>query len=156
MAVTVPHSRPWFGARFPIRRFIVVLGLVTLVAGVVLLGVRVIANRATVTTYDTATISRGALRATVAATGPISDPTNVPLTFKSTGKLAELCQIASFLAEQKTLVSRRDCRCCPRSRSRPGSGRHGFSRAAFRALRRSSPYWYWAGCVPATGVPSAP
>jgi multidrug efflux pump subunit AcrA (membrane-fusion protein) len=41
-------------------------------------------------TYQTATLSQGSLRLTVSATGPISNPQSVPLSFKSSGTLTEV------------------------------------------------------------------
>ncbi len=41
-------------------------------------------------TYQTAQVQRGDVRVTVSATGPIANPTAVPVTFKNAGRLAEL------------------------------------------------------------------
>ncbi|MBV9547191.1 MAG: biotin/lipoyl-binding protein, partial [Chloroflexi bacterium] len=41
-------------------------------------------------TYDTAQVTQGNLQVTVSATGPITSPSNVPLSFKSSGILTEL------------------------------------------------------------------
>src|SRR5438309_1038506 len=41
-------------------------------------------------TYPTSPVSTGTLQVTVAATGPVTNGSSVPLTFKSTGKLAEV------------------------------------------------------------------
>src|SRR5207249_3123582 len=50
----------------------------------------VVAQRQAVPTYQTAQVTRGNLVAAVSATGPITSPTSLPLTFKANGRLAEL------------------------------------------------------------------
>src|SRR5262249_41447042 len=46
--------------------------------------------RSTTPTYQTATVASGNLAVTVTATGPISAVSNLPLSFKESGRLAEL------------------------------------------------------------------
>ena len=41
-------------------------------------------------TYPTSPVTTGTLQVTVAATGPVTNASSIPLTFKSTGKLAEV------------------------------------------------------------------
>ena len=48
------------------------------------------ATRPSRPTFQTAPVTRGALQVSVSATGPISNPTSIPLTFKSSGRLVEL------------------------------------------------------------------
>ena len=40
--------------------------------------------------HETAPVARSTLQVTVSATGPITNPQSVPLTFKSAGKLARV------------------------------------------------------------------
>src|SRR5262249_34213441 len=47
-------------------------------------------NRETAPTYQTAPVNTGTLQVTVSATGPITNPTSVPVSFKSTGRLSEV------------------------------------------------------------------
>src|SRR5437764_8300789 len=41
-------------------------------------------------TYPTSPVTTGTLQVTVAATGPVTNASSVPLTFKSTGKLSQV------------------------------------------------------------------
>ena len=48
------------------------------------------ASRRSAPSYQTAEVTRGSLTVTVNATGPITNPNNLQLTFKNSGRLAEL------------------------------------------------------------------
>src|SRR5947207_10012972 len=91
MAVSAPRARPWMPGNVPNR--LLLLGLAAAVAAggsyLAIAGNPLTRNQQ-VTTYQTAAVSQGTLQVTVAATGPISNPASVPLSFKSSGKLAEL------------------------------------------------------------------
>src|SRR5688572_27166485 len=47
-------------------------------------------QRQAAVTYQSAPVSRGNVVSSIAATGPITSPVSLPLTFKSSGKLVEL------------------------------------------------------------------
>src|SRR4051794_1653543 len=49
-----------------------------------------IGQRAVAPTFQTTPVSRGEIRSTISATGPITNPASLPLTFKSSGKLIDL------------------------------------------------------------------
>src|SRR3981081_1216541 len=90
MALSTPRARAWTPGGIPSR--ILLLGLAAAVAVgssyVVIAGTPFTRNQQ-VTTYQTAAVGQGTVQVTVAATGPITNPASVPLSFKSSGKLAE-------------------------------------------------------------------
>lgn len=49
-----------------------------------------IGQRATAPSFQTSAVTRGDIRSTISATGPITNPASLPLTFKSSGKLVDL------------------------------------------------------------------
>src|SRR5438128_7704879 len=87
VALAVPRPRTYFPNR---------LLLVGLAAAVVIGGCYIaffgkpLTNSQKTLTYPTSPATTGALQVTVAATGPVTNASSVPLTFKSTGKLAEV------------------------------------------------------------------
>jgi HlyD family secretion protein len=91
MALSAPRARPWNPGGVPGR--LLLLGL----AGAVALGGTYVAlagnpftRNQQATTYQTEPVSTGTVQVTVAATGPITNPASVPLSFKSSGKLTEV------------------------------------------------------------------
>src|SRR2546423_15593588 len=89
-------SRTWTAVgrvgNLPIRPiFILLLLVLILAAGAAwafangLLG-----QRQAAVTYQSAPVARGNVVSSIAATGPITSPVSLPLTFKSSGKLLEL------------------------------------------------------------------
>src|SRR5256885_1400854 len=91
MAVSAPRVRPWIPGNVPTRLLLLGLAGAVAVGGsyLVIAGNPLTRNQQ-VTTYQTAQVSQGTLQVTVAATGPITNPASVPLSFKSSGKLAEV------------------------------------------------------------------
>src|SRR5690242_7157441 len=91
MAVPGPRVRTWSPGRVPSR--LLALGLALALA---LGGAYVVVNgnpfnrAAAAPTYQTSAATLGTVQTTVSATGPISMPASVPLSFKSSGKLTEL------------------------------------------------------------------
>src|SRR5215469_10236372 len=53
-------------------------------------GTGALGRRSSSTQYQTAAVTRGSLQLTISATGPVTNPTSVPVTFKSQGKLAQV------------------------------------------------------------------
>ena len=91
MAVTAPRARPWSPGRVPTRLLAVGLALALALAGAYVLIAGNPFNRAAATpTYQTTPASLGSVQTTVSATGPITFPASVPLSFKSSGKLTEV------------------------------------------------------------------
>src|SRR3954453_10945831 len=82
----------WRSQRFPPRGVLLLLLALIVAAAAVwgyvngLFGQR----QSTAPVYQTAPVARGNLVSSIAATGPISSPSSLPLTFKSSGKLLEL------------------------------------------------------------------
>src|SRR6266851_5227832 len=91
MALSAPRLRPWNYARVPKRALL--LGLAAVVASggtyVVVLGNPLAPSQQTVA-YQTSAVNQGTLQVTVSATGPITNPASVPLSFASAGKLSEI------------------------------------------------------------------
>src|SRR5690242_13428720 len=92
MATALPQARPWPSGGVPRWLLLGMLALVAvaLAGGAFAYSRGLIGGQSAVPTYQTSTASRGTVSQTVSATGPITNPTSVPLTFKSSGKLAEL------------------------------------------------------------------
>src|SRR6266536_1894080 len=91
MAITSPRARPWTPGGVPTRLLLFGLAAAVAAAGsyVVIAGNPLTRGRET-PTYQTAQVSQGNVQLTVAATGPITNPASVPLSFKSSGKLADV------------------------------------------------------------------
>ncbi|TME23946.1 MAG: biotin/lipoyl-binding protein, partial [Chloroflexi bacterium] len=91
MALSTPHARPWSPARVPYRPLLIGLAVVVGLGGtyVAVAGNPFGRNQQAVT-FDTALISQGRLQLSVAATGPVTNPVSVPLSFNSSGKLSEV------------------------------------------------------------------
>src|SRR6266852_8885879 len=91
MAVSAPRLRPWTLGRVPKR--VLLLGLAALVASggtyVAVLGNPLARNQQAVA-YQTAAVNQGTVQVTVSATGPITNPASVPLSFAGSGKLSEI------------------------------------------------------------------
>ena len=90
MAVSAPRVGP-FPGNVPARLLLLGLAAAVAVGGsyLVIAGNPLNRNQQA-PTYQTAQVSQGNLQVTVAATGPITNPASVPLSFKSSGKLAEV------------------------------------------------------------------
>lgn len=91
MAISAPRTRAWTPGGIPKRVFL--LGLAAAVAAggwYVAIAGNPLPRGQSVPTYQTAAVSQGTLQVTVAATGPITNPASVPLSFKSSGKLSEV------------------------------------------------------------------
>src|SRR5713226_10045543 len=91
MAVSAPRIRPWIPARVPKR--VLLLGLAAVVASggtyVAVLGNPFARNQQAVA-YQTSQVTQGTVQVTVSASGPITTPASVPLSFASSGKLSEI------------------------------------------------------------------
>src|SRR5437879_10156522 len=90
MAVTSPRSRAWSLGRVPNRLLVLGLALALAVGGAyVALGNPFARNQAG-PTYQTAAASLGTVQVTVSASGPITTPASVPLSFPSSGLLTAI------------------------------------------------------------------
>ena len=91
MAVTNPRTRSWSPGRVPNRLLALGLALTLAVGGgyAVIKGNPFAQNQA-VPTYQTAVATQGNVVVAVSATGPITLPASVPLSFKTSGKLSEI------------------------------------------------------------------
>src|SRR5262245_17234130 len=91
MALSAPRARPWTPARVPVRLLLLGLAAALAIGGSYLAtaGNPLTRNQQT-PTYQPAAVTTGTVQTTVAATGPITNPASVPLSFKSSGKLSEL------------------------------------------------------------------
>src|ERR687886_754501 len=92
MARALPVQRTiWASGRLPGRNAgLLLLLLLLLVGGAWLLWTRVLNPAPTAPPYQTATVNRVNLITVVSGTGPITTAASLPLTFKSSGRLAEL------------------------------------------------------------------
>ena len=91
MAVPAPRTRSWAPGRVPHRLLALGLAVALAVGGAYVAVKGNPFSRAQATpTYQTATAAQGAVEVTVSATGPITAPASVPLSFKSSGRLAEI------------------------------------------------------------------
>src|SRR5207237_10773240 len=91
MALSAPRTRAFLPGRVPGRVLLIGLAAAVGLGGtyVAVAGNPFAANQRAVT-YQTASVRQGTLQTTVSATGPVTNPTSVPLSFKSSGKLAEV------------------------------------------------------------------
>src|SRR5262249_49389354 len=91
MAVSSPRARALVQGRVPKR--VLLIGLAAAVglggAYVAVAGNPLGRNQQAVV-FDTAAVSQGTLQVAVSATGPVTNPQSVPLSFKSSGKLSEV------------------------------------------------------------------
>lgn len=69
---------------------VVIVGLLTVTGALAQIRQRIPGLGPTAPTYQTATVNKGNLAVSVTATGPISAVNNLPLTFKASGKIAEI------------------------------------------------------------------
>ena len=86
------RMRPWRPGRLPpIRgRWLLLIGAIVVAVVGWFLYQQYTASRNTRPNYQTAQVTEGQLRTTIAATGPIANPTSVPVSFKQAGKLVEV------------------------------------------------------------------
>src|SRR3984893_4415915 len=91
MAVSAPRTRTWSPGRIPNRLLLLGLAVVVAAGGTyVAIAGNPLTRSQQAVTYPTSAVRQGTLQVTVSATGPITNPATVPLSFKSSGKLAEL------------------------------------------------------------------
>src|SRR5258708_6449659 len=90
MAVTAPRSRTWSPGRVPNRFLLLGLALALAIGGAYAALGNPFARTQTTPTYQTAAASVGTVQVTVSASGPITTPASVPLSFPSSGKLTEV------------------------------------------------------------------
>src|SRR4051812_45073607 len=86
------RMRPWRPGRLPpIRgRWLLLIGLLVLALIGWFLWTQYTSTQNQRPTYQTARVSQGTLRSTIAATGPVANPSSVPASFKNAGKLVEV------------------------------------------------------------------
>src|ERR1700694_3703750 len=91
MAVSAPRSRTWSPARVPRRLLLLGLAAIVATSGTysAITGNPLTRNQQAAT-FPTSAVKQGTLQVTVSATGPITNPQTVPLSFKSSGKLSQL------------------------------------------------------------------
>src|SRR5829696_6190834 len=84
--------RPWRSGRLPpIRgRWLLLIGLVVLALLGWFLWSQYTNTQTSRPNYQAARVTQGTLRSTIAATGPIANPSSVPVSFKNAGKLVEV------------------------------------------------------------------
>src|SRR5207247_2356649 len=91
MALSAPRARPWTPGGIPTRLLLLGLAAAVALGGTyIAIAGNPLTRNQQATTYQTARATQGNLQMTVAATGPITNPASVPLSFKSAGKLAEV------------------------------------------------------------------
>ena len=123
-------SRTWTTAgrvgrvgNLPVRPILAMLLLLVILAAAAFWAFTngLLGQRQAAVTYQSAPVSRGNVVSSIAATGPITSPVSLPLTFKSSGKLVELLvKIGDKVAVGQTARSaRHDRPGCPGS-SGPG------------------------------------
>src|SRR4029079_5050823 len=91
MALSSPRVRTWSPGGIPKR--LLLLGLAAAVGlggAYVAIAGHPLARGEQAPVYQTTPVTQGNVQMTVAATGPIVNAASVPLTFKSSGKLAEI------------------------------------------------------------------
>src|SRR5579864_8368132 len=91
MALSRPHARPLLPTSVPRRvLFIGLAAAVGLGSTYVAVEGNPLARNQQAPVYATAPVRQGTLQVTVSATGPVTSAQSVPLSFKSSGKLAEV------------------------------------------------------------------
>src|SRR5438309_1201978 len=106
MAVSAPRARAWSPGRVPYRLFLIGLAAAVAVGGtyIAIAGNPLSRNQQAVT-FNTAQVSQGTLQVSVSATGPVTNPSSVPLSFKSSGKLSEVdVSIGQHITAGQTLA----------------------------------------------------
>ena len=84
MAVTAPRARPWSTGRVSFRLLALGLVLALILGGAyAAIAGNPFARSSTAVTYQTTPAALGTVQTTVSATGPVSMPASVPLSFKS-------------------------------------------------------------------------
>ncbi|MGE3267829.1 MAG: biotin/lipoyl-binding protein [Chloroflexota bacterium] len=109
-AATPARARPWRPGRLPPirRRWLVLLLLVILVLIGWILWTRYRESQVTRPNYQTVQVRQGTLQTTVAATGPIANPTSVPVSFKNAGKLVEVAVSIGDRVTEGQLLAQQD------------------------------------------------
>lgn len=104
------RMRPWRPGRLPpIRgRWLLLLGILILAVVGWFLWTQYTSTQNTRPNYQTARVSQGTLRNTVAATGPIANPASVPASFKNAGKLVEVAVAIGDRVVPGQLLARQD------------------------------------------------
>ena len=91
MALSAPRARPWTPGGVPNRLLLFGLAAAVAIGGAYFAIAGNPFTRGQQTpVYQTSPVRDGTLQVTVAATGPITNPASVPLSFKSSGKLSEV------------------------------------------------------------------
>src|ERR1700736_1528257 len=91
MAVSAPRTRSWSPGRVPTRLLLLGLAAVIATGGTyIAIAGNPLARNQQAATYPTSAVKQGTLQVTVSATGPITNPATIPLSFKSSGKLSQL------------------------------------------------------------------
>src|SRR6187431_1367194 len=110
MATAAPSRMRWRPGRLPpIRgRWLLLLGILILLGVGWFLWTQYSSTQNTRPTYQTARVSQGTLRTTVAATGPIANPASVPASFKNAGKLVEVAVSIGDRVVPGQLLARQD------------------------------------------------
>src|SRR4051812_45173728 len=104
------RMRPWRPGRLPpIRgRWLLLIGLIVLALLGWWLWTQYTSTQNQRPNYQTSRVSQGTLRTTIAATGPIANPTSVPVSFKNAGKLVEVNVSIGDRVVQGQLLARQD------------------------------------------------
>src|SRR6476659_2740489 len=89
-APSITLTRPMSFRRPPSRLILLLLGALLLLGGGLAWYMGLIGTRQQALVYQSAPVERGNLIVAIGATGPITSPSMLPLTFKSAGKLIEL------------------------------------------------------------------
>src|SRR5215207_6162938 len=86
------RMRPWRPGRLPPirRRWLLLLAILILALIGWFLWSQYTSTQNARPNYQSAQVTQGTLRNTVAATGPIANPTSVPVSFKNPGELIEV------------------------------------------------------------------
>src|SRR3712207_3082034 len=91
MALSTPRPRAWTPGGVPGRVLLLgLVGAVVLAGGYVAVAGNPLTRGPEAPTYQTSAVRQGALQVTVAATGPVTNPSSIPLSFPSSGRLAEI------------------------------------------------------------------
>src|SRR5579859_4776223 len=109
MALPATRPRTWTHFHIPMRLLLLGLALAFVLGGGYVAVAGNPLNRAPQgPTYQTSTISPGTLRITVSATGPVTNPQSVPLSFKSSGTLTEIDVSVGQAVKAGQVVARQD------------------------------------------------